>query len=79
MKVSDENIEVVRAERQQRMKWLKAHREEYAGNYVALAGDRLVGQGSTMAGALEQACRQGISDPFLMRVTSTDEILFGGW
>jgi hypothetical protein len=69
----------IRIERQQRMNWLRAHREGYAGKYVALVGDRLVGQGKTMAEALEQAHQEGISDPFLMRVSSANEILFAGW
>src|SRR5262249_50826744 len=33
--------------RAQHMAWLIAHREEYAGRYVALDGDRLVGAGAT--------------------------------
>ncbi|MGH9799918.1 MAG: DUF5678 domain-containing protein, partial [Blastocatellia bacterium] len=65
--------------RQQHLEWLKAHREEYAGLYVALSGDRLVGQGRTLKEANQQARQNGVADPFLVRVTSENEVLFGGW
>jgi hypothetical protein len=58
---------------------MKAHREEYAGQYVALDGDRLVGQGRTLAEAHTQARQNGVNDPFLVRLTSENEVLFGGW
>ena len=65
--------------RQQQMAWMIAHREAYAGQYVALDGDRLVGQGRTLAEAHRQARQQGVSVPFLVRLTSEHEVLFGGW
>ena len=65
--------------RRRRLDWLKAHREEYAGQYVALDGDVLVGHGATIGEAHEQAKRKGVQSPFLVRLTSEKEILFGGW
>jgi hypothetical protein len=65
--------------RQRRLEWLKAHREEYAGQYVALLGDVLVGHGATIREAHEQAKQKGVQNPFLVRVTSEHEILFAGW
>ena len=65
--------------RLRRLDWLKAHREEFAGEYVALDGDVLVGHGATIAEAHEQAKRKGVQSPFLVRLTSEKEILFGGW
>jgi len=65
--------------RARRLEWLKAHREEYAGQYVALAGDVLVGHGPTIREAHEQAKQQGIKNPFLVRLTSESETLFAGW
>lgn len=63
----------------QHLEWLKAHREEYAGQYVALQGDRLVGCGPTLRAAREQAQQNGVAQPFLVRVTSEHETLFAGW
>lgn len=65
--------------RAQHLAWLKAHREEYAGKYVALDGDRLVGSGSSIREAHEQARRGGIDHPFLVHVSSVNDAPFGGW
>jgi hypothetical protein len=65
--------------RQRRLEWLKTHREEYAGQYVALHGEKLVGHGATIGEAHEQARLKGVQHPFLVRVTSESEVLFGGW
>jgi hypothetical protein len=65
--------------RRQHLEWLKAHREEYAGQYVALDGDKLVGQGRTIKEANEQARQNGVAHAFLVRVTSENEVVFGGW
>jgi hypothetical protein len=65
--------------RAQHLAWLKAHREEYAGKYVALDGDRLVGCGSSIREAHEQARRAGVDHPFLVHVSSVNDAPFGGW
>ena len=65
--------------RQRRSEWIQAHREEYAGNYVALAGDQLVGVGRTIREANEQAKEKGYKNPFLVRITSEQEVLSAGW
>ncbi|MGI8641883.1 MAG: DUF5678 domain-containing protein [Pyrinomonadaceae bacterium] len=67
------------ATRNKRMEWLKANREKHAGHYVALDGDKLVGTGKTIREANEQARQNGIEKPFLVRVSSENEILSGGW
>jgi hypothetical protein len=65
--------------RKRRLEWLKSHREEYAGQYVALAGDVLVGHGPTIREAHEQAKQKGVENPFVVRLTSESEVLFAGW
>jgi hypothetical protein len=67
--------EQIRAER---MNWLKKNREKYAGQYVALDGNRLVGTGKTIREANEQAKENDVQNPFLIRVSGENEILFGG-
>lgn len=71
--ISDDDL------RRRRLEWIKSHREEYAGQYVALAGDRLVGSGRTIREAHEQAKEKGYSKPFLVRITSEHETLCAGW
>jgi Family of unknown function (DUF5678) len=65
--------------RMQHLAWLKAHREEYAGQYVALDGDRLLGAGATIQEAHEQARRHGVERPFLTHISSANDAPFGGW
>ncbi|MDQ3688284.1 MAG: DUF5678 domain-containing protein [Acidobacteriota bacterium] len=65
--------------RRRRLAWIKAHREEYAGQYVALHGDVLVGVGRTIREAHWQAKEKGFKNPFLVRLTSENETLSAGW
>jgi len=71
--------DVKRLRHRQHLDWLKAHQTEYAEQYVALDGDRLVGHGSTLREAAEAARQQGIREPFLVYVFSPDSVPFGGW
>jgi hypothetical protein len=65
--------------RQERLHWLKSHREEYAGQYAALDVVVLVGHGRTIREAHEQARQNGVENPFLVRPTSESDALFAGW
>lgn len=65
--------------RERRRVWLKTHREEYTGQYVALVGDTLVGHGRTIREANEQARKNRVKDPLLVHLTSESEVLFAGW
>ena len=64
--------------RRKRLEWLKANREEYAGKYVALDGDRLVGHAATIREAREQAQEKGVENPFLVRLESENTVLAAG-
>lgn len=67
-----------KAMRRSQIEWLKAHRDEYAGQYVALDGDVLVGHGATIREAREQAKQNGMNNPFLTRVFAEETILSAG-
>lgn len=60
------------------LEWLKANREKYAGKYVALDGDVLVGHGATLREASEKAKQNGAENPFLIRVFSEETIVSAG-
>jgi hypothetical protein len=62
-----------------RLAWIQANREEYAGLYVALDDDRLVATGKTLPEAAHKAKHAGVEKPFLVRLTSETEVVFGGW
>ncbi len=75
----DETIHTEDEIRRRRLAWVKTHREEYAGQYVALHGDVLVGAGRTIREAHGQAKEKGFKNPFLVRLTSEHATLSAGW
>lgn len=66
-------------EQQQQLEWLKANREKYAGKYIALSGDKLVGEGETLREAGDQAKEKGFQNSFITFVYSENDVPFGGW
>jgi hypothetical protein len=58
--------------------WLRQHRDRYAGQYVALDGDRLVSHGTDGATVLRQAREAGVKAPFISRIEALDEPAWGG-
>ena len=81
---TQENVppRVVRHDRQkgeQSVAWLKAHADEYAGQHVALNGDRLVGSGRTIRDAEIAAQRNGYPQALLIRVPPKEGGTWGGW
>lgn len=65
--------------RQREMRWLSEHREEYAGQYVALWGDTLVAHGTDARKVLAEARIAGKPRALLARVPALNELPFGGW
>jgi hypothetical protein len=65
--------------RQSQIEWLKQNREKYAGKYVALSGNELVGEGKTLREAREKASEKGFPNPFVTFVYSENDVPFGGW
>ena len=66
--------------RRQRMEWLKSHREEYGGLYVALDRDQLVAVGPNYRIAREKAVAAGYPNAFVDYLPKPDEIgQMGGW
>ena len=60
--------------------WLKANREKYAGQYVALVGARMIGAGKTRPEAIEQAKDKGITNAFVTYVYPLDYVgEIGSW
>jgi uncharacterized protein DUF5678 len=48
--------------------WLEQHREEYAGQWVALDGDRLIAASTNAKDALAAAQAAGLADALIVRV-----------
>jgi len=61
------------------MEWLKSHRHEYPGEYVAIEGDQLFAHGPNGRKALAEARQAGAKHPLIVRIEAEDELPFGGW
>jgi hypothetical protein len=59
--------------------WLRQHRHEYAGQYVAIEGDKLYAHGPEGRKTLAEARQAGAKHPLIVRVEAEDELPFGGW
>ena len=61
------------------IEWLKAHRDEYAGNYVALFEGELIAFGRTIKEADTKEKAKGYKKTLLTYIPGKDEVLWGGW
>lgn len=61
------------------LRWIKEHRAEYAGQWVAVRGDRLISSGPDGRQVYEAARSAGDESPFVTRVEPADELPFAGW
>ena len=64
--------EIVARKRQRQTEWMKSHRQEYGGLYVALDGDRLLGTGRNYSEAAAAAHQAGQPNAFVDVVLPLD-------
>jgi uncharacterized protein DUF5678 len=60
--------------RERRLEWLKSHRDEFGGQYVALDRDRLIAVGPTYRSARQKASAAGKPEAFVTYLPKSDEI-----
>ncbi len=73
------NGDMLETKRRQRVEWLKLHEAEYAGKYVALDGDQLLGVGATYPQAAQAAQAAGVQRAYIDYVPVPGSVGFGGW
>lgn len=71
---SDRNIDL-----SHELRWVEEHRAEYAGQWVAVRGDKLLSSGTDGKKVYEAARAAGDECPFVTRVEPADELPFAGW
>lgn len=64
---------------EQERAWINAHCEEYLGQWVALDGNHQVAHGTDAKRVYDEAREQGITAPYLERVSSKQAAFIGGW
>src|SRR3954466_2233292 len=60
-------------------RWLAEHGREYAGQWVALDGDRLLAHGENARAVYAAVRDSGVSLPLVVRVNPPDQLPSGGW
>jgi plasmid stability protein len=66
-------------DRSREAQWLQAHRDEYAGQWVALEGERLIASGDDLKQVANAARRLGAPDALMMRVEPNESLPFAGF
>lgn len=59
--------------------WLRLHCDEYARQWVALDGDRLLGHGYNLKEVAEAAKQNGVEDALFVRVEPSDALPWAGF
>lgn len=67
------------SDRSQELRWLKEHRQEYMGQWVALDGERLISHGAKAREVFDAARAAGVEVPFIAHLDPPEELPFGGW
>jgi len=71
---SDRSVDLTRE-----LRWIEEHRAEYAGQWVAVRGNRLLSSGTDGREVYKAARAAGDERPFVTRVESPGELPFAGW
>ena len=66
-------------DRSQEMKWIREHQAEYADQWVALDGDRVIAAGFDAEAVFAAARAADVARPFFVHMEPKDALPFGGW
>lgn len=65
--------------REREMQWLAQHESEYAGQWLALDGNRLLSYGEDPHKVRAEARARGVETPFVVFAEDPAEFFTGGW
>lgn len=66
-------------DRSRELQWLAEHSREYAGQWVALDGERLLCHNASAREVFAAARQSGVERPLVIQVPSRDALPFAGW
>lgn len=61
------------------MHWLAEHEAEYAGQWLALDGNRLLARGTDLKQVMTEARARGVANPFFAYAEDPRQAQWGGW
>jgi hypothetical protein len=61
------------------MRWLSEHEAEFAGQWLALDGDRLIAHGPDAQEVYKEAFAAGVEAPFVVFAEDPQKPQWGGW
>ncbi|MBX7222714.1 MAG: hypothetical protein K1Y36_22390 [Blastocatellia bacterium] len=64
---------------QEEQRWMREHRAEYVGQWVALSGYNLISHGLNAKDVFAEAKAKGYKNPLFTQIEAADEFQFGGW
>jgi|SRR6266850_5316342 len=76
---ADQNGAVQTLDLSLELRWIDDHREEYAGQWVAVRGERLLSSGPDGLSVYEAARQAGDERPFVTWVEPANGLPFAGW
>ena len=65
--------------REREMRWISEHQNEYAGQWVALDGNRLLSHSTDGRKVYEEAHAMGVKVPFVAYIEDPNKPWMGGW
>ncbi|BDC48376.1 hypothetical protein F183_A06920 [Bryobacterales bacterium F-183] len=65
--------------RKEELRWLATNSSPYAGQWVALEGDRLIAHGPKLSDVQAAAAAAGVENPLFSSVPADNGLPFGGW
>jgi hypothetical protein len=66
-------------DRAQENEWVRQHRDEYAGQWVALDGDRLLAHGFKLKEVVEATKKCGVTDALFIQIEAIDALPWAGF
>lgn len=66
-------------DRTKEYEWLQLHSDEYAGQWVALSGERLLGHGYVLKEVMKEVEQTGITNALVVRAEASDAPPFAGF
>lgn len=66
-------------ERREEMRWLAEEARDYAGQWVALDGFRLIAHGQRLSEVSRAAAAAGATEPLFAHVPAVEDLPFAGW